>query len=78
MDLMREKNALSSFEEPDDFSLKHRKDHEEPAHQPMTPFQAPKSSRDYRRSAHGLEDPLTTNKEIGDRVQPFTLHRDTP
>lgn len=63
MDLMREKNASSSSEELDEFSFKHGKDHEEPPYQPMTPFQAPKSSRDCRRSIHGLEDPLTTNKE---------------
>jgi hypothetical protein len=63
MDLMRKRDASSSSEEPDKFSFKHGKDHEEPTRQPMTPFQAPKSSRDCRRSAFGLEDPLTTNKK---------------
>jgi hypothetical protein len=62
MKLMCKKDASSSSEEPDEFSLRHGEIQEEPAHHPKTPFRAPKSSGDCRRSACGLEDPLSNNK----------------
>lgn len=63
MNLMYEKYPSSSSEEPDEFSLKHGEDHEEPTHQPKTPFQAPRSLRDCHRSDLEFENLLTTNKE---------------